>query len=153
MRCFLNFCFVRVQSHVSAELCCLKARSNAWGELGTQRVAGCSSGQFSFLSLPESCLFLPETVIVWCIIHCCFPCIFQRNAAEPMAPCPADYSHVYVELGIFYILFFFFLYISAVCQGHSENITGLISFWNNSFLHPNHWRKYWIVLALRQQAA
>lgn len=71
-----------------------------------------------------------------------------------MAPCPADYSHVYVELGIFYILFIF-LNISAVCQGHSENITGLISFWNknNSFLHPNHWRKYWIVLALRQQAA
>lgn len=31
-----------------------------------------------------------------------------------MAPCPADYSHVYVELGIFYILFFFWTFLQFV---------------------------------------
>lgn len=41
-----------------------------------------------------------------------------------MAPYLADYSLVYAELGIFYILFF--LTVSAVCQEHLEELISLI---------------------------
>lgn len=129
--------------YVSAEFVLLQSKKQCFRCLRSTESMGLLFWTILLFIFSQNHACFCLSVIVSCMIHCGFPCIFWRNAAEPMVPCPADYSHVYVELGIFISspFFFFSLNISAVCQGHSEKITGLISFWNKniSSLHPNHW--------------